>query len=97
MKNLGIFLPLVSFTAYIIKILIAPPTIADALVLGILVSYIVFDQLRLKDKTLQAYDTQLVEVKEQHRLLLTKIEAVQGGTNAVKAAMLMRPTQGNKF
>lgn len=97
MKRLQLLLPFIAFLAYLTKTIVIPASLADSVIICSLISYIILSQLSLKDKTLEKYDSQLKEIKDQLTAHDHLIKTVQGSNNAVKAAMAMRPITGSKI
>lgn len=97
MKFIRETLPLISLLAVLVKIIIIPPTIPDAIIFGFAVVFMALDQLRLKDTKLKEYDDIIFEVKDQYHRQQALLEQLQGSTNSVKVAMAMRPAQGKKY
>lgn len=72
-------------------------TFADSIIICSLISYVILNQLSLKDVTLQKYDTLLRELKEKQEKQDELIKIVQSSNNAVKASMAMRNVMGGKI
>lgn len=95
MEKLLKFTPLMAFSAYLIKTILYSPTIPDAIIIFALVSYIVFEQMRLKDKQIREYDEKLAAFVKKHDEQTQEIKNVHAGLNSVKLGINMRSVQGS--
>ncbi len=96
MKDSLKFFPIVTFFAFLIKTMIIPASFPDALIISALVSYIILDQLRLKDTKLATYDKTIQEMKQNQEKYEVDIKNLQANLNGVKMGVGMRTLQGKQ-
>lgn len=89
-------LPIITFLGFLAKTMIIPATFPDSIILCALISYIVLDNLRLKDQTHQKYEQKLVELALVIEKQGQRLQGVESSITAVKASTGLRQiTQKN--
>jgi len=89
--------PFALLLGYLVKTIIIPATLPDSFIVASLVSYIVLEQLRLKDKKLAEYDKKIETLSQRFEKFDVDLKIVQGSNNSVKAALAMKPILGNRI
>lgn len=96
MERLLKLVPFVAFLSFLTKITIYSPSIADALILGSLVAYIILDQLRLKDKKLMEYDGKIADLLAVQAQQAADLKTLTSALNSVKLSNGLRSVNHGK-
>jgi hypothetical protein len=95
MEKLIKLVPIIAFLAFLVKTIHTPPSIADALILFALVSYIVAEQMRLSFKQTREYDKKLAQFVQEHEKQTLELKTLQGHVNSIKLGVGLRQVQSN--
>jgi len=90
MEKLLRLLPLFAFSGFLVKTILFSPSIPDALILFALVSYIVAEQLRLKDAQIKEFDKKLHDFTKKHDEQTQELKTLQGHVNSIKLGVGLR-------
>lgn len=90
MEKIKSLAPLLTLLAFLIKTILVPASIADALILFSLVGYVSVDQFRLRDKRLADLEAKLKQFQETQTHFQIEIDKAKSSVNSMKVGMGVR-------
>jgi hypothetical protein len=91
MEKIKSWVPLVAFVAFLMKIMITSPSFPDAVVLGALISYVILEQTRLKDKKFEETAQKMKNLEDINKKFQDDIKNLQTSVSSMKMSTGLRP------
>jgi hypothetical protein len=83
-------LPIAAFCIFLGKILIFSANIAECVVILGLIAYVILNELRIKDKKLAIYDSQITKLQEANQKLEADVQTCRSAISSIKLSAGLR-------